>query len=155
MKEKAKKYLKEALIFGVLLLVLSNVLSLYRSTQLHLDDEICSNGSDLVYFWGSWCPVCKAESPNIDVLAKQYRVRSIAVRSGSQEEVHEYMRAHALDFDVVADPDAEIASRYGITVFPVTVVCSQGRAVFADVGYTSTPGLYLRLWLRPVLALFE
>ncbi len=146
-KEKLKKYLKEAFVFIIVLFVASNGVSLYRSSQLHLDDDICADGVDVVHFWATWCPVCKTEAFNIDFLTRSYNVRTIAVKSGEDEEIKDYLRRNDLHFRFVNDVHGDIASKYAITVFPTTVICHQKKVKFAEVGYTSTAGLLVRLWL--------
>jgi len=154
MKKKIKKYLKEALIFGAVLFIAANIFSLYRSSKLHLNEQVCPKGVDIVYFWAKWCPVCKMESANIQEISHKYRVVSIAVRSGSDKELSEYMRRHDLSFAVVNDTIGDIAKANGIRFFPVLIICKEGEIVFADIGYTSGLGIYLRLWLRDFLSLF-
>ncbi len=49
----------------------------------------------LVYFWGTWCGVCSVTSPKINSLAEQgYLVASIAVKSGKNTEIQQYMNEH-------------------------------------------------------------
>lgn len=48
----------------------------------------------LVYFWGTWCPVCRVTSPMVDTIAQDHRVISVAVASGSDSEIQHYMNEH-------------------------------------------------------------
>ena len=146
MKTKVKKYLKEIIGFSVVLIIATNVMSFYRASDLHVNDEICADGSDIVYFWATWCPVCKMESSNINLLSKYYNVKTIAVKS-KESDIAIYKKEHKLDFDVINDYDGNLAKSAGIRVFPTIVTCKNKKVSFSDVGYTSILGLLLRQYL--------
>lgn len=102
----------------------------------------------LVYFWASWCPVCRLEQGSISALADEHRVVTVAMQSGSAAEVSAYLREHGLDWPVINDPDGLLAARWGVRATPAFFVVDRERAIrFREVGYTSGPGLRLRLWL--------
>jgi thiol-disulfide isomerase/thioredoxin len=147
MKNKIKKIIKEIVIFAILLFLATNGMSLYRSASVTMDDSICSNGVDVVHFWATWCPVCKAEASNIERVAKYYKVKTVAVKSGSDAEIKNYLKQNGVSFAYVNDTDGLLAKRYNVEVFPTTVVCSDNKVKFVEVGYTSTLGLLGRLWL--------
>ena len=147
MKVNIKKYIKEALVFGVLFLVISSALSLYRTSSMKIDDGVCQKGADIVYFWATWCPVCKVTSPNISRVSEDFDVLGIAVRSGEREKVQTYMQQHELYFTNKNDVDGAMTARYGINVFPTVVFCKNGHVKMAEAGYISTLGLWLRAWI--------
>jgi len=100
----------------------------------------------MIHFWAIWCPICKLENPNIDEIAKDYDVITIAVQSGSKEEIQAYLNQHELHFKVVDDKDGFYAKKFNITVFPTTLIYDkEGRLKFSEVGYTTTAGLYSRM----------
>lgn len=102
----------------------------------------------LVYFWATWCPVCRIEQGSIESVADDYRVISIALQSGSAVEVAKYLHEHQLRVPVINDPDGAIAARWGVRATPTLfVIDGDGQIRFREVGLTSTPGLRLRLWL--------
>ena len=141
MVTKIKKYVKESIWFVIVFFLLSSVLSLYRSTQMKIDDSVCVKDVDVVYVWATWCPVCQMTSPNIKRLSKYYKVRGIAVKS---KDVREYMQKNDLDFEVEEDATGEFAKRYGIIAFPTTIFCHNEQVVMVDVGYLSTFGAMVR-----------
>ncbi|TVQ88483.1 MAG: protein disulfide oxidoreductase [Chromatiaceae bacterium] len=101
----------------------------------------------LVHFWANWCPVCKLEGPKIDALAADFRVITVAMQSGGAAEINRYLREQGLGFDVIADPDGEIATTWGVRGVPASfVIDPTGRIRFAHVGYTTGAGLRGRLW---------
>jgi thiol-disulfide isomerase/thioredoxin len=102
----------------------------------------------LVYFWASWCPVCRLEQGSISALQRDHPVVTVAMQSGSVAEVSAYLREHGLDWPVINDPDGALAARWGVRATPSFFVVDRERTIrFREVGYTSGPGLRLRLWL--------
>jgi len=161
MKNKIKKYIKEIFLFIIFMTIFANALSLYRSTELNkiqlpldsvtlLDNikyELPKNKAIMLYFWGSWCPVCKVEAGNIQRVSKKYEVLTIALKSGSDNEINNYLKENNLDFKVINDDNGYLTSKFNISVFPTTIIYDKDKkVVFSDVGYTSTWGLYLRMW---------
>jgi thiol-disulfide isomerase/thioredoxin len=102
----------------------------------------------LVYFWASWCPVCRLEQGAISALLADHPVITVAMQSGDVAEVSGYLREHGLDWPVINDPDGAVAARWGVRATPTFFIVDRERAVrFREVGYTSEAGLRLRLWL--------
>ena len=162
MKEKIKKYTKEGLIFVVTLFIVMNALSYYRSLDLNkdkldvntftlLDNTQYSIPQDkpiIIHFWATWCPTCKFEASNIEEISKDYEVITIAVQSGTKEEINEYMAENKLSFKVVNDEDAFFSQKFNIKAFPTTLIYDKEKNIkFTEVGYTTTAGLYSRMVL--------
>ena len=162
MKEKIKKNIKEGIVFIVLLTVMANAISYYRSLDLNkenldinsfqlLNDTTYSVPKDkpiLVHFWATWCPTCKFEAPNIEKISKDYEVITIAVQSGSKKEVQNYLNKHNLSFNVVNDEDGFFSNKFNIKAFPTTFIYDKQKNLkFTQVGYTTTVGLYSRMAL--------
>ena len=102
----------------------------------------------LVYFWASWCPVCRLEQGSIRALLRDHQVVTVAMQSGGSAEVSGYLREHGLDWPVINDPDGALAARWGVRATPTFFVVDRAQIIrFREVGYTSKPGLRLRLWL--------
>lgn len=158
-KDKIKKYAKEAVLFLLFMTLFANGVSFYRSYDLHktpLDSESISlleksfskDEPVLIYFWATWCPVCKMQTSNIEAVSKKFKVITVAVKSGDDAKIAEYTKSNDLSFMVLNDPDGFIAKKLNISVFPTTVIYDRkGEIFFSDVGYTTTFGLMLRVWL--------
>jgi len=101
----------------------------------------------LVHFWATWCPVCKLEQSNIESTAKDYPVITIAMQSGHNEELIQFMQNEKLSFDVINDESGEISRSYNIRGVPVSFIINQENKIeFVEVGYTTEFGLRMRLW---------
>ena len=158
-----KKILKELLLSLLVLAVAINVISYFRSPSLDQQKGLALNATTLsgtsthtyedankpllIHFWATWCPTCKLEASNIQRLSEHFNVITVAVKSGSDAEIQSYLKEHDLTFEVINDTDASLASRFKVPAFPTTFILnSQGSIVFSEVGYTSTIGLFARMW---------
>lgn len=102
----------------------------------------------LIYFWATWCPVCKLEHGTIESLAEDYPVLTVASWSNDEEAVKNYFKNASLRQATIDDPAGAIASRYGVSATPsFFIVGPHGQIRFVERGYTSSLGLRLRLWL--------
>lgn len=100
----------------------------------------------LLYFWGTWCSICRAQSDNVDAIAKDHHVMSIAMDSGSANDVLQHMKEQGRHFPVLLDNG--FADTYGVSVVPTTfIIGPAGKIRFTEVGYSTTIGLRLRLWV--------
>ncbi|WP_419677530.1 redoxin domain-containing protein [Aliarcobacter lanthieri] len=157
MKEKFKKVIKYLILFVIVL----NVVSYYKSLDLNkekleiqnfklIDESIYVVKNDkplLIHFWATWCPICSLEEQNIEKISKDYEVITIATQSGSSEEIKEYLEKNSLNFKVVNDEEGILSKKFNIKAFPTTFIYDENQnQKFSEVGYTSTLGLYLRMW---------
>jgi len=103
----------------------------------------------LVNFWATWCPVCRAEQGSIAAIAHDNPdVITIAMQSGKPEEVVGYMREQGIDFSALNDPAGDISAAWGVHAVPASfIIGPDGQIRFVEVGYTTSLGLRLRLWL--------
>jgi thiol-disulfide isomerase/thioredoxin len=162
MKDKIKKYIKEGIFFIIILIIMANGISYYKSLDLNknkldiqtftlLDNNkytLPKNKPILIHFWATWCPICKVEAPNIQELSKDYEVITIAVQSGSKKEIEEYLAENKLTFNVVEDRDNFYSQKFNIKVFPTTLIYDKDKNLkFSEVGYSTTIGLYSRMLL--------
>ncbi|MGV6857784.1 MAG: protein disulfide oxidoreductase [bacterium] len=107
----------------------------------------------LLHFWATWCPVCKLEEGAISSVAKHWPVVTVAMQSGSDEEVEKFLKVQGLDWRTVADEAGLLADQYGVTGVPVSFVIDKDGAIdFREMGYSTSWGLRLRLWLSKVFS---
>ncbi len=147
----------------LILVVLANAISFFRSPNLESEELplIQAQLSDktffsstahkgrplLIHFWATWCPTCKLEAGNIQRISQDYEVLTIAVRSGDDDKINGYLKEHDLDFRVINDDHGNLASQFSVPAYPTTFIYDkEGKLRFSEVGYTSTWGLYLRMW---------
>jgi len=101
----------------------------------------------MVYFWATWCAVCSSVSPSVDFMAHHHQVVTIALNSGENERIQQYLNAKQYDFNVVNDPTAEITKTWGVAVTPTIFIVDKGQISSVTTGFTSPMGMWLRLLL--------
>jgi thiol-disulfide isomerase/thioredoxin len=106
----------------------------------------------LVYFWGTWCPVCKITSPTVSSLAQNspYPVVTIAVQSGSNKELGQFIQAKGYQFTTVNDESGEMFNAWEGKVTPSFVIMKEGEMTQGLTGVQPEWSLRLRLWLSSV-----
>ena len=115
--------------------------------------EALRGQSVLVHFWATWCPICRLEQDSIEAIAKDWAVLSVALEETPAEDLQQFMARENLSFPVLRDVDGSLARRYGVRGVPTSfVVDPAGQIRFTEVGYTTEPGLRLRLWLAAIFA---
>jgi len=162
-KESFKKWGKEIVTTLVMVFVIANAISFFRAPDIQdknlpeinsflTNQELYSSLDSkdkplLIHFWATWCPTCKLEAGNIQTLSEHFNVITIAVKSGSNEEINAYLKEHDLNFKVINDKEGRLAQQFKVPAFPTTFIYNkEAKLSFSEVGYTSTWGLYLRMW---------
>jgi thiol-disulfide isomerase/thioredoxin len=146
----------------VILTILLNIVSFYKSRELNkekfplstmqlLDTTYYTINDDkptLIYFWATWCPICKLESNHIQTLSKYFEVITIAVDSGSNKQIQDYLDLHKLTFKVYNDSKKKISNQLNIKGYPTILIYNKDKnLITSDIGYTSLLTLYLKiLW---------
>ena len=81
----------------------------------------------LVNFWGTWCPPCLAEIP--ELIRAQDRLSSLgativgpAIGSGPPEEIRTFVEAKGINYPVWIGRDEEAVGRFGAPGYPFTLL---------------------------------
>ncbi|BDH46115.1 protein disulfide oxidoreductase [Salmonella enterica subsp. enterica serovar Choleraesuis] len=102
----------------------------------------------LVYFWASWCAICKLTTPTVAALAADgMNVHSVALRSGDAAHLEKMLAARGLKLPLSIDPDGKLAASWGVSVTPTFVVLYRGELVSSTTGWSSSLGLKARMWM--------
>ena len=162
-KAKIKHWAKEIVSTAILLIIAANAVSYFRAPDIQdktlpeistllINHELYStldykDKPLLIHFWATWCPTCKLEAGNIQSISEHYNVLTIAVKSGNDEEINTYLKEHDLDFKVINDQEGILAQQFSVQAFPTSFIYDKNNTLsFSEVGYTSTWGLFLRMW---------
>lgn len=161
MNSKIKKYIKETIKYTIIFVIALNIVSYYKSLDLNKEKlkiqefELLNNEKYiidkekplLIHFWATWCPICELEANNIEKISKDYQVITITTQSGNNKEIKKYLGKNHLTFKVVNDENGFLTRQFNIKAFPTTFIYDKNQNLnFSEVGYTSTLGLYLRMW---------
>lgn len=165
--QKLLSALKTVLLYGLVFIVIYTVINWWRQPvmpadpQLQLTDyqgqtvDLASLSADkptLVYFWGTWCPICRTTSPSVNTLAEagNYPVITIAVQSGSNQELQSYLNEHSYTFTTINDEEGIIFDDWEGQVTPSYVILKDGEMTQGLTGIQPLWSLKLRLWLSSV-----
>lgn len=109
---------------------------------------IIGKGPAIIYFWAEWCGVCSMMQHAVSAVSADYPLLTVALRSGTDSRIEEYLQEKQLAWPVINDTRGDIAERYGVKSVPALFfINADGDIVFTSVGYTSEWGLRVRLWL--------
>ena len=105
-------------------------------------------------FWATWCAPCKDELPTLqtlhDISDAQTVVLTINVREPAARAAR-YMQSTGMTFPVISDTKGELAKRWGVTVYPTTVlIAPNGQARWRIVGDVDWSGAQANAWLSDV-----
>ncbi len=102
-------------------------------------------------FWATWCAPCKEELPSLQTLHElgggNPLVLGINVRE-TASQVRRYLAATGLTLAVVLDPQAELAKRYGVSVYPTTLlIAPDGQIRWRVLGEVDWAGAEAGRWI--------
>lgn len=120
-----------------------------HAPEAHLQDWLEQHRGQVVavHFWATWCPVCKASEDNITRLMPDWPIVTVAMQSGDAAGVQRHLQKSGLPWPTALDPDGVLAKAWGVSAVPATVILDrEGHVASTSMGYTSTPGLWGRLW---------
>ena len=162
MNSKLKKFIREVAILLLMVMTVSVAVNLYKTWNVQrgpapellyasIDGKpVMAQPADepmLVHFWATWCPVCSLEHGSIESISKDYPVVTVAMQSGNEEEIKQFMKNEGLSFTVISDEFGEISKQWSVRGVPASfIIAPDGNIRFVEVGYTSEIGLRARLW---------
>ena len=141
---KLKTLLKNAISLLLTLIVVSSILDFIRKPNIPPEinatalydlqgnafflPQLDQAKPTIIYFWGSWCGYCRYTSPAINSLSEEgYPVVSVALRSGTNKDVEDYLQTHHYQFTTVNDPQGKIADQWQVNVTPTIIILNKGK----------------------------
>jgi len=92
-----------------------------------------------VNFWGTWCPSCVDEMPEIQKLYERFKGRKFEMLEVSIDndwpEIHQFYKDHNLSLPTYLDPGHQIATLYKVYKFPETFLISGNGNVVSHTWY--------------------
>ena len=160
---RLKRWTKETLKFVVIITLFSIAIDAWRGRDMPSETlpELAINTIDgdwvdikkmsfeepvVIYFWATWCSVCTLVSPTINWFSDNHQVVSVAITSGDDKRVQQFMRYKEYNFPVVNDPKGNISRNWGVTATPSIIIVKDGEISSITTGVTTPMGLWLRLY---------
>ncbi len=148
-----------------LFLVISLAISFFRGgskvNSSHLKEirgeealkfENSGNQIKVLYFWATWCGVCKVNLPFIKSNYSFFKdkIYFLSIEEGqSREELEKYIQMNEINFPVVQGSPA-VMNNFDVSGFPTTLfINGKNQVVFSDSGIVNPVSFYLRIiWLQ-------
>jgi thiol-disulfide isomerase/thioredoxin len=167
-KHRLLSWLRTLLIYSLIFVVSSFIGNLWLTRNQAQDAAPQVVGQDLagndlqlkyaehdkpviLYFFADWCPICRFQHPVINTLAADYPVIAIAMQSGDNQQLKQYLQQQEISLPVINDSDGVISEAFGVEGVPATFIVRQdGKIAYSTRGYSSEAGLLIRLWLSQI-----
>jgi thiol-disulfide isomerase/thioredoxin len=111
----------------------------------------------LVFFWASWCSVCKSAMPGLEAVYQDYSpqgFRILAVNTTNQDTLstaEAYFQSQRYAFTMLLDQDGAVADLYRMRAVPTSVLIDpEGRVTDVIIGSGISEG-FLRARLESLL----
>ena len=109
----------------------------------------------LLNFWASWCEPCRAEMPSLQTLQQTHPQGLVVLAINYREAapaVELFVQRQGWTLPIVTDPDGGLARRWGIGIFPSSVLIdARGRVqavVRGEVDWQAQQGAaWMQRWL--------
>ena len=94
----------------------------------------------LLNFWATWCPYCRKERAELNILHREYKDRDLVIVSvsidRSLEKLKRYMKEMPAEFIVLTDTEGSSAGTYKIMGLPTSyIIDSKGVVRHMNTGY--------------------
>ena len=107
-----------------------------------------------VNFWASWCPPCRAESPEIEAAYQAYRGQGLVIIGVNVGEdaatVRNYVSRAGLTYPIGGDPATDVAAAYRVAGLP-THVFIDAEGVVRDIRVGRVTGDIVRQEMSALL----
>jgi len=89
----------------------------------------------LVNFWATWCPPCRKEMPDLDVLYRRFKDQGLVILSISDEEadkVKSYLAEKPVTYPILLDPGRKVNDLFRINGIPKSFVYDRNGKLVAQ-----------------------
>lgn len=157
--------IKTVMFYGLAFLLISHAVDFYRLSQresLQIDKQLLNQLANtlsspqlqsfesgepmLIYVWASWCGVCLTTSRAVSNIAKDYPVATLALNSGNQVKINQYLKQKDYNFPFIVDEQGSWMERLQARATPsFFIVNNEAQLLYYSVGINTEPGLRAKL----------
>jgi peroxiredoxin len=111
-------------------------------------------GPALIDLWATWCVPCARALPFYARLAKETSLRVVAISIDADDApVREWLLRNSLPFEILRDPDGEVAEQLGMIQMPTSfLIDASGRVRARHDGFREEEEPALEREVRALLA---
>lgn len=90
----------------------------------------------ILFFWATWCEICKVQMPDMQRLEEKYKVLYISADSGSDRDVLRKAAQEGLASEnLINDPVGIVKDKFGVVGYPSVAIVKDNQIRFFKVGY--------------------
>lgn len=91
----------------------------------------------ILNFWASWCQPCLREFPSLVEFQEKYKDKALVVGINGDEEtplenIKKIESKYKLNFESVEDSKSNIANKFMISTYPVSIVFHKGKVIYVS-----------------------
>jgi len=102
----------------------------------------------LVNFWATWCPPCRKEMPDLDVLYRRFRSQGLLILAISDEDaakVKPFLTERPVSYPILLDPGGKVNKEFAIDGIPKSFVYDREGKLVATAIDMRTHGQFLEM----------
>jgi len=102
----------------------------------------------LVNFWATWCPPCKKEMPDLQILSDRFGPKGFVILSISDEDatkVNPFIADHKYTWPILLDPGRTVNNMYQVTGIPKSFLYNRKGQLIAQTIDMRTQAQFLAL----------
>ena len=102
----------------------------------------------LVNFWATWCPPCRKEMPDLDVLYQKFHDQGLVVLAISGEDagkVKEFIAEHKISYPILLDPGHKVNNLFVVEGIPKSLVYDRNGKLIVQSIDMRTRGQFLEM----------
>lgn len=103
----------------------------------------------VVNFWATWCPPCRKEMPDLEILSKRFKDKGLVVLAITDEEatktVKPFIDKNGYTFQILIDTGRTVNDKYKVDGIPKTFIYDRKGKLAAESIDMRTQGQFLKL----------
>lgn len=117
------------------------------------NNEQLKNKKVILNFWATWCAPCLEELPSLQTLFEISDYKEVAILTINVKEtknkVQSFVSSHGLSFPVILDRQGDIAKKWGVRIYPTTIlISSQGKPQWVVEGSVDWTNSTTASWIQ-------